>query len=92
MACGLPAVATRSLGPAEIIEDGRTGWLVEPDEAALAAALIEAVEDARERKQRGRAAREAACKRFTWPNVAAQLAAVLEDAVAEARQAPAIDA
>jgi glycosyltransferase involved in cell wall biosynthesis len=92
MACGLPAVATRSLGPAEIIEDGRTGWLVEPDEAALAAALIEVVEDARERKRRGRAAREAVCKRFTWPNVAAQLAAVLEEAVAEARQAPAIDA
>ena len=38
MACGLPAVATRSLGPAEIIENGRTGWLVEPDEAALGAA------------------------------------------------------
>jgi glycosyltransferase involved in cell wall biosynthesis len=92
MACGLPAVATRSLGPAEIIEDGRTGWLVEPDEAALAAALIEVVEDARERKRRGRAAREAVCKRFTWPNVAAQLASVLEEAVAEARQAPAIDA
>jgi glycosyltransferase involved in cell wall biosynthesis len=92
MACGLPAVATRSLGPAEIIENGRTGWLVESDEAALAAALVEVVEDARERKRRGRAAREAACERFTWPNVAAQLAAVLEDAVAEAPQSPAIDA
>ena len=92
MACGLPAVATRSLGPAEIIENGRTGWLVEPDEAALRAALVEVVEDARERKRRGRAAREAVCKRFTWPNVAAQLAAVLEDAVAEAPQSPAIDA
>jgi hypothetical protein len=32
------------------------------------------------------------CKRFRWPNVAAQLGAVLEEAVAEARQAPAIDA
>lgn len=31
-------------------------------------------------------------ERFTWPSVAAQLAAVLEEAVAEARQAPAIDA
>jgi glycosyltransferase involved in cell wall biosynthesis len=84
MACGLPAVATRSLGPAEIIEDGRTGWLVEPDETALAAALIEAVEDERERKRRGRAAREAVCERSTWPNVAAQLAAVLEEVVSSA--------
>jgi glycosyltransferase involved in cell wall biosynthesis len=87
MACGLPAVATRSVGPAEIIEDGRTGWLVESDEAALAAALIEVVEDPRERKRRGRAARAAVCERFTWPNAAAQLAAVLEDAVAD-RPAP----
>jgi glycosyltransferase involved in cell wall biosynthesis len=92
MACGLPAVATRSLGPAEIIEDGRTGWLVEPDEAALAAALVEVVVDERERQRRGVAAREAVCRRATWPKVAAQLAAVLEDVVAERRQPPALDA
>ena len=91
MACGLPAVATRSLGPAEIIEHGRTGWLVESDEA-LAAALIEVVDDARERMRRGRAARDAVRKRFTWPNVVAQLAAVLEEAVAETRRSPAVDA
>ena len=92
MACELPAVATRSLGPADIIDDGSTGWLVEPDEEALAAALIEVVENARERKRRGRAARAVVCERFTWPIVAAQLAAVLDEAVAEQRQAPGIEA
>ncbi len=30
MACGLPAVAVDRFGPGEIVEDGRTGWLVEP--------------------------------------------------------------
>jgi glycosyltransferase involved in cell wall biosynthesis len=91
-ACGLPAVATRSPGSTEIIEDGRTGWLVDSGEADLAAALTEAVEDAAERKRRGRAARDAVGERFAWPNVAAQLAAALEDTVTEARHAPAMDA
>jgi glycosyltransferase involved in cell wall biosynthesis len=57
MACGLPAVATRSLGPATIVEDGRTGWLVElGDQTALEAALTAVVDDPRERAPRyGRA-------------------------------------
>ena len=93
MACMLPAVATRSLGPASIIEDGRTGWLVEQgDEAALAAALIEVVEDAPERKRRGRSARRTACERFSWSSVTAQLAGVLEEAVTGEPEAPAVKA
>ena len=32
MACGLPAIATSSLGPAAIIEHGRTGRLTPPDD------------------------------------------------------------
>ena len=37
MACGLPAIAVDAHGPGEIVDDGDTGWLVEPDdEEALA--------------------------------------------------------
>ena len=37
-------------GPAEVVDDGRTGWLVEPDdEEALAAALVAAVNRPSER-------------------------------------------
>jgi glycosyltransferase involved in cell wall biosynthesis len=83
MACGRPPVATRSLGPAMIIDDGRTGWLVEPDdEESLARALVEVVEHPGERARRGRAARESVCERFTWGQIALQLAGVLEAAVA----------
>lgn len=32
MACGLPVVATRSAGPSETIENGKTGVLVDPDD------------------------------------------------------------
>ncbi len=84
MACGLPAVATRSLGPTEIVEDGRTGWLVAADdEAALATALVEVVNDRRERERRGRAARLEVCEHYSWAGIAAQLSAVLEEVVGE---------
>lgn len=85
MACGLPAVATNSLGPAGIIEDGQTGWLVEPgDEDLLATALAEVVQDPHERERRGRAARREVCERFSWPGIAAQLAAAFEEVIGDA--------
>ncbi|UBF27639.1 glycosyltransferase family 4 protein [Kovacikia minuta CCNUW1] len=34
LACGVPVIAYRRGGPAEIIQDGKTGWLVEPDHIA----------------------------------------------------------
>lgn len=32
LACGVPVISYRRGGPAEIIQDGKTGWLVEPDQ------------------------------------------------------------
>jgi glycosyltransferase involved in cell wall biosynthesis len=93
MACGLPVVATRSLGPAGIVEDGCTGWLVDPgDEETLAVALTEAVEDARERERRGRAAVQAVRERFASSHTVAQLCVVLEQvagrAIGQAKRGP----
>jgi glycosyltransferase involved in cell wall biosynthesis len=83
MACGRPAVATRSLGPAAIIADGTTGWLVDgDDEEALAGALAEAIDDQAERERRGRAAREVVLERYAWNAIAGRLAAVLENLAA----------
>lgn len=31
LACGVPVIAYRRGGPTEIVQDGKTGWLVEPD-------------------------------------------------------------
>lgn len=83
MACGLPAVATRSLGPAAIIDDGETGWLVNPgDEVALASALTDAVQHEHERERRGQLARIAARDRYSWAAASEQLTALLEDVAA----------
>lgn len=81
MACGLPVVAPRSLGPALIVDDGATGWLTGPHEDALANALIEVVERPAERARRGAAARAAVTRRFSWAPISAQLGKVLADVI-----------
>jgi glycosyltransferase involved in cell wall biosynthesis len=79
MACGLPAVAPRMLGPASIIDDGSTGWLFEPgDDEALAATLTSVIDAGPERARRGARARHAACERFSWTGISAELAGILE--------------
>jgi glycosyltransferase involved in cell wall biosynthesis len=90
MACGLPAIATSSLGPAAIIEDGQTGWLVPPDdEVALTNALADALNDDRERQRRGELARLAVRERYSWAGAAQKLTAVLEEvAVGGSQPAP----
>ena len=80
MACGLPAIAINAYGPSEIVDDGQTGWLVPPDdERALSEALLEAVNDDAERKQRGTAARIAVNARYSWPSLATRLASTYEE-------------
>jgi glycosyltransferase involved in cell wall biosynthesis len=89
MACGKPAIAVDAYGPAEIVEDGRTGWLVEPDdEGSLANALVACIDDEAERERRGRAARETALERWSWPALAERLARVLAEAAATAPATP----
>ncbi|MBW4520960.1 MAG: glycosyltransferase family 4 protein [Scytolyngbya sp. HA4215-MV1] len=44
MACGVPVIAYRRGGPAEIVQDGKTGWLVEPDHIAGLVTAIERID------------------------------------------------
>lgn len=41
LACGVPVIAYRRGGPAEIVQQGQTGWLVEPDSIA---GLVQAIQ------------------------------------------------
>jgi glycosyltransferase involved in cell wall biosynthesis len=77
MACGLPAIAVDAHGPGQIVDDGVTGWLVEPDdEEALAEVLVAAVNDPAERARRGDAARAVVRERYSWPALAGRVADV----------------
>ncbi len=81
MACGLPVIAVDAHGPATIVDDGQTGWLVPPDdEAALADALVECATDDSERAGRGEAAYRVSRARYSWPALAEGVAAVYRSA------------
>lgn len=71
MEAGLPVVASRVSGIPEVVEDGKTGWLVPPeDPRALAGALTEALGDPEEARRRGGEGRRRVDERFR-PAVAA---------------------
>jgi glycosyltransferase involved in cell wall biosynthesis len=77
MAAGLPVVASRVGGISEIVADGETGLLVEPDDAeSLAAALERLVDDAELRARFGEAGRQRAAERFSWDRAAAAYRAI----------------
>ena len=88
MACEVPVIAVDRFGPREIVADGETGWLVEPDDVDdLAAALLDAIDRPAERTRRGARGRAVAVERYGWPALAQRLAEVL-DAVTADRERP----
>lgn len=58
LACGVPVISYRRGGPAEIIEDGKTGFLVEPDSIGGLVQAIDALDRIDRRACRERAERE----------------------------------
>jgi glycosyltransferase involved in cell wall biosynthesis len=68
MACGMPVVATRWCSIPLIVDDGQTGFLVEPhDPGAVADRLAELAADPMLRHQMGIAGREKFLREFTLP-------------------------
>ena len=66
MACRRAVVATRTGGVDEAVAEGRTGLLVEPhDEAALAAGIVEMLEDEAMRTRMGEAGRARVEEKFS---------------------------
>jgi glycosyltransferase involved in cell wall biosynthesis len=65
MAYGKPVIATQAGGLAEVVEDGKTGLLVPPDDAdALARAMIELLNNPTTRTEMGKAGYERARAKF----------------------------
>ena len=66
MACGKPVVATRVGGNPELIDHGRTGFLVQPEDAKdLAAYLVKLLSDPKMMQQFGRQAAERVGQHFS---------------------------
>ncbi len=66
LACGTPVIASGHGTMAELVEDGRTGWLFEPGESdRLARAVAQAFGAPEECARRGREARKEYENRFT---------------------------
>jgi glycosyltransferase involved in cell wall biosynthesis len=69
MALGVPVLATRVGGVPDLISHGRSGWLVEPDDAdALAEAITTLCAD-RARRQQLAASALVDARKYSWPAV-----------------------
>jgi glycosyltransferase involved in cell wall biosynthesis len=81
-AAGVPVVASRSGGIPDVVEDGTTGVLVPPGDAAgLAAAIAALCADADRRARLAAAARRAVVDRFSWEAVVRDTEAAITAAI-----------
>ena len=78
MAWGLPVVSTARGGLAEVVDHGRTGLVVVPDETAFASGMLRLLRDNELRRQLGQAAREEVQRRFSASQMAANTLRVYE--------------
>nr|WP_202035746.1 glycogen synthase [Streptomyces mexicanus] len=87
MACGTPVVASRVGGIPEVVEDGRTGLLVDVDgdfAAGLARALDTVLADPAAARRMGEAGRRRAVAEFGWDAVARRTVRLYEQVLAQA--------
>ena len=85
MQAGTPLLASRIGGLAELVEDGRTGRIFEPDDAEGAAALLRSASREGLRAM-GEAGRRRYRERYTAERMARGMAAVYEDVLAARRR------
>jgi glycosyltransferase involved in cell wall biosynthesis len=79
MACGLPLVGTRVGGIPVLIDDEKSGLLVEPgDPAGLAKAIHRLAADAQLRRRMGDEARQRAAEQFSWDRIANETVAIYQ--------------
>jgi glycosyltransferase involved in cell wall biosynthesis len=85
MACGVPVITTRAGAIGEIVEQGRTGLIVESRSApALAAALARLKDDSAMRLRLGAAGLAQARERFSMERMLDAMEAVFESVMEHA--------
>ncbi len=87
MAWETPVLATNVFGIPELIADGETGWLCEPNDLrALADGLERALSSSQDERRRiGRRSRELVEERHSLPRYAGEISALLRDAIERKR-------
>lgn len=84
---GLPVIATYTGGIPEQIENGISGWLVQPgDKNALAQAIVDALEHPDRARQRGAALRAHFESRFNWKEIGQRVGESLKRAAQDRGQ------
>jgi glycosyltransferase involved in cell wall biosynthesis len=82
MAASLPVVTTHCGGLPEVVEEGRTGWLVPPnDSAALAERLRALLLDSDQRRAMGSAGRTRVQERFSLTRMVAEIAQIYDETI-----------
>jgi glycosyltransferase involved in cell wall biosynthesis len=82
MACGKPVIGCRGQGIDEVIEDGKNGWLIQPDGLDELVQRLSALLASPELCERvGAAARQTILNRFTLSHQAEKLIAVYRQAI-----------
>ncbi len=73
MSCGKPVIVTRTASLPELVLDGKTGWIVPPNDPAMLRHRVEQfLQDPALSVEMGVAARQHVEKNFTWDKVAAR--------------------
>jgi glycosyltransferase involved in cell wall biosynthesis len=84
MASGLPVVATRIAGSEELVLDGETGLLADPEDVdSLRNGLRRLLVEDETRERMGRASRKRVEEEYSWENVARRYSQILETLVVE---------
>jgi glycosyltransferase involved in cell wall biosynthesis len=92
-AASVPVVATDAGGTSELVEDGRTGFLVPPGDAvALAGRILEGVRSPDRLRDLALAGRERVLERHTFSAQAEDYLALVDELVAPEERAPASEA
>ncbi|OHC76399.1 MAG: hypothetical protein A3G18_03675 [Rhodospirillales bacterium RIFCSPLOWO2_12_FULL_58_28] len=79
MACGLPVIGARAGGVAEIIENEKNGFLIEPDNLGELIDRINFFKNADERKRMSEESIGLFKEKFTWPRVFEKYQAVYKE-------------
>lgn len=82
MMCETPCIGTNVGGVPEVIEDGKTGYIVDYKRSEhLSKNMIHLLDDDQKRRMMGKAGRKRVLKKFTWERVAQQISDVYSELI-----------